>query len=246
LGVGVSAIDMKDALGNIDQWITSDQRQYVCVCPVHAVMEGFRSPELKRIINAAGMATPDGMPIVWLSRLSGRRNVRRVYGPDLMLAEMARSASTGHTHFLYGGRPGVVERLAERMEHTFGGVRIVGTFTPPMGRVEDLCSDEAADAINQTDPDIVWVGIGSPKQELWMSLMRPRLQARVLIGVGAAFDFHSGLVRQAPRLIQRSGFEWLFRLVQDPRRLWRRYLVANTRFLFEIALQGAGLRRYRL
>ncbi|MDQ6711248.1 MAG: WecB/TagA/CpsF family glycosyltransferase, partial [Candidatus Dormibacteraeota bacterium] len=233
LGVGISAIDMENALGQIDAWINSGQRQYICVCPVHTVMECFRSPELKRIVNSGGMATPDGMPLVWLARLSGRRNVRRVYGPDLMLAELNRSIHTGYKHFLYGGRLGVVEELARRMRKRFEGLNIVGTHTPPMADIDDLCSDETAQLINRATPDIVWIGIGSPKQEFWMSRMRSRIDAPVLIGVGAAFDFHAGVVRQAPRFVQRSGFEWLFRLSQDPRRLWRRYLSANTRFLYE-------------
>jgi N-acetylglucosaminyldiphosphoundecaprenol N-acetyl-beta-D-mannosaminyltransferase len=163
-----------------------------------------------------------------------------------MLAEMAASTATGHRHFFYGGREGVADRLADVMRARFPGVQVVGTNTPPLGTAEELCSAETAAAINQATPDIVWVGVSSPKQELWMSCMRPLLDAPVLIGVGAAFDFHTGSVRQAPAWMQRAGLEWLFRLVQEPRRLWRRYLVDNPWFLFELARQKLGLKRYPL
>lgn len=246
LGVGVSLINMGLALDRIDQWIAHRDRQYVSVCTVHTVMECQRDEQLRRIVNAAGMTTPDGMPLVWLSRLAGHRYVSRVYGPDLMLAEMAASAQTGHRHFFYGGRNGVADRLTEKMRRRFAGVQIMGTFTPPLGSAQELCTSETAALINKARPDIVWVGISSPKQELWMSCMRPLLEAPVLIGVGAAFDFHTGAVRQAPRWMQRGGLEWLFRLAQEPRRLWRRYLIDNPWFLFELTRQKLGLKRHPL
>jgi N-acetylglucosaminyldiphosphoundecaprenol N-acetyl-beta-D-mannosaminyltransferase len=240
LGVGISPINLDAALGQIDEWILRRSRAYVCVCTVHTVMECRRSADLRKAVNAAGMVTPDGMPLVWLSRLAGHAQVSRVYGPDLMLAELQRSVSTPHRHYLYGGGPGVAETLGEVMRRRFPGVEIVGTFTPPFAPVAELCTPEAVSRINAASADIVWVGISSPKQERWMALMRPHLQAPVLIGVGAAFDFHTGRVRQAPRWIQGSGFEWLFRLSQEPQRLWRRYLVDNPVFLFEIARQALG------
>jgi N-acetylglucosaminyldiphosphoundecaprenol N-acetyl-beta-D-mannosaminyltransferase len=208
-------------------------------------MECQRSDELKRIFNSAGMVTPDGMPLVWLAR--GRDpNVSRVYGPDLMLAEFQHSALSGHRHFLYGGGPGVSGRLAAAMASRFPGLQVVGTLEPPFAPLDQLTSAETAAAINATGADVVWVGISSPKQERWMAKMRPLLEAPVLIGVGAAFDFHSGTVRQAPRWMQRSGLEWLFRVLTEPRRLWRRYLVNNPWFLWSLALQRLGIRRYEL
>jgi N-acetylglucosaminyldiphosphoundecaprenol N-acetyl-beta-D-mannosaminyltransferase len=242
LGVGVSLINMSMALERLDGWIANRERQYVSVCTVHTVMECRRHEDLRRIVNSAGMTTPDGMPLVWLSRLAGHRFVSRVYGPDLMIAAMQR----GHRHFFYGGREGVAQRLAEVMRRKFPGVRIVGTLTPPVGSAEDLCNAETAAVINQAAPDIVWVGVSSPKQEFWMSCMRPLLTAPVLIGVGAAFDFHSGNQRQAAPWMQRAGLEWLFRLVHEPRRLWRRYLIDNPWFLFELARQRLGLKQYPL
>lgn len=243
LGVGISPINLEVALDQIQDWIVKGSRDYVCVCTVHTVMECQRSEELLNAVNAAGMVTPDGMPLVWLSRLAGHAQVSRVYGPDLMLAELRRSGSLPHRHFLYGGGPGVAETLGQVLRRRFPGVEIVGTFTPPFAPVEELCTPEAASQINAARADIVWVGISSPKQERWMASMRPHLQAPVLIGVGAAFDFHSGRVRQAPRWMQRSGLEWVFRLSQEPRRLWKRYLVDNPIFLFKIARQRLGRRR---
>lgn len=246
LGVGVSPINMRMALDRLGEWIARGDRQYVSVCNVHSVMECHRDARLRQIVNHAGMTTPDGMPLVWLARLSGQPQVSRVYGPDLMLAEMDSSLKTGHRHFFYGGRPGVADRLATTMRQRFPGVRIVGTFTPPLATAEELCNPPTASAINEARPDIVWVGISSPKQEFWMACMRPLLQAPVLVGVGAAFDFHTGTVSQAPRWMQRAGLEWLFRLLTEPRRLWRRYLVDNPWFLFELSRQKLGLKRYEL
>ena len=245
LGVGVSLVNMDRALDEIDKWIKDGERTYVCVCSVHGVMECQRSQDLRRIFNSAGMVTPDGMPLVWLGRQQDSK-VSRVYGPDLMLAEFTRSLAAGHRHFLYGGGPGVSERLADKMRTRFPGLSVVGTTEPPYAPLEELTSQKTADTINEAAPDVVWVGISSPKQERWMARMRPLLRAPVLIGVGAAFDFHSGTVRQAPRWIQRSGLEWLFRLASEPRRLWRRYLVNNPWFLWALALQRLGIKRYDL
>jgi N-acetylglucosaminyldiphosphoundecaprenol N-acetyl-beta-D-mannosaminyltransferase len=246
LGVGVSAINMRMAIETLDQWIAQDERHFVSVCNVHSVMECRRDPRLRAIVNRAGMTTPDGMPLVWLARLSGQRQVSRVYGPDLMLAEMASSLKSGHRHYFYGGRPGIADRLAASMAKRYPGVRIAGTFTPPMGTAEELCNQDTAARINAARPDIVWVGVSSPKQEFWMACMRDRLDAPVLIGVGAAFDFHSGNVAQAPGWMQRSGLEWLFRLLTEPRRLWRRYLIDNPWFVLEVARQRLGLKRFEL
>lgn len=246
LGTGISPINMSEALNQIDDWIARKAPAYVCVCTVHTVMQCRRSEALRRVVNASAMNTPDGMPLVWLSRMAGFRDVTRVYGPDLMLAEMARSQEAGHRHFFYGGAGETPARLSQKLAQRFPGIRITGTYAPPFAPVDALCSDDIVQLINDARPDIVWVGISTPKQELWMSRMRRFLSAPVLIGVGAAFDFHSGKVAQAPRWMQRSGLEWLFRLMREPRRLWRRYLVDNPWFLYELARQKLGLRRYEL
>ena len=243
LGVGVSAINMDEALRTIDDWIEKRGRYYVCVCPVHSIMECRRSEEVRKVFNAAGMVTPDGMPVVWVARWSGHPNVSRVYGPDLTLAVLERER---HRHFFYGGGPGVAKRLAGEMTRRFPKLDVAGYLEPPFAPLDELCTPEAAAAINATHPDVVWVGMSSPKQDLWMARMRPLLEAPVLIAVGAAFDFHTGTVQQAPRWMQRSGLEWVFRLAKQPRRLWRRYVIDNPWFLWELALQKTGLKTFEI
>ncbi len=246
LGVGVSAINMTMALEIIDGWIAHRESHYVCVTGVHGVMESQRDENLRRIHNQAGLVTPDGMPLVWLSRLKGFRHVDRVYGPDLMLALCERSVARGYRHFFYGGAKGVPEQLSEVLQRRFPGLCIVGTYSPPFRPLTAEEDEEVVRMINGADPDIVWVGLSTPKQERWMADHVGRLTAPVLIGVGAAFDFHTGRKPQAPRWMQRSGLEWLFRLLTEPRRLWRRYLINNPLFIALILLQAAGLRKQAL
>jgi N-acetylglucosaminyldiphosphoundecaprenol N-acetyl-beta-D-mannosaminyltransferase len=246
LGVGVSAITMEMALAQIDAWIASREQQYVCVTGVHGVMESQRDPALRSILCRSGLTTPDGMPLVWLSKLHGFRHVERVYGPDLLLATCERSVGNGHRHFLYGGDDALVEALAEKLRQRYPGIAIVGAYAPPF---RPLTPDEDADVtrrINEAQADIVWVGLSTPKQERWMAEHHTRLSAPVMIGVGAAFDFGAGRKRQAPRWMQRSGIEWFFRLVQEPRRLWRRYVINNPRFVALVLLQVLHLRRWTL
>jgi N-acetylglucosaminyldiphosphoundecaprenol N-acetyl-beta-D-mannosaminyltransferase len=244
--VRVDASTLEDATSRIDRWIASDERVYVCVLTVNNVMEARRSDEYRGVLNRSGLNTSDGMPLVWQLHSQGHAWARRVYGPDLMLAVSAASVPRGWQHFYYGGADGVAESLAARMTKRFPGLLMAGTYSPPVAPVEDLCSDEVAAAINDSEADIVWIGLGTPKQDLWMARMRARLTAPVLIGVGAAFDFHTGRVPQAPAWMQAHGLEWLYRLVHEPRRLWRRYLVGNTWFLWDVGLQKAGLKRFPL
>jgi N-acetylglucosaminyldiphosphoundecaprenol N-acetyl-beta-D-mannosaminyltransferase len=232
LGVRVSAVDMDRTLAVLDDWITSGTRQYVCVTGVHGVMESRRDARLQQIHNAAGLVTPDGMPLVWWTRAVGCSHTRRVYGPDLLLACCERSLATGYRHFFYGGQDGVADLLARRLSRRFPGLAVAGTYTPPF---RPLTDDEDADVvsrINDAGPDIVWVGLSTPKQEYWMAQHVGLLDAPALIGVGAAFDFHAGLKRQAPLWMQHSGLEWLFRLGTEPRRLWKRYLRNNPAFVW--------------
>jgi N-acetylglucosaminyldiphosphoundecaprenol N-acetyl-beta-D-mannosaminyltransferase len=246
LGVGISPLTRAQALATIEGWIAQGERQYVCVSGIHGVMESQRDERLRAIHNAAGMVTPDGMPLVWLSRMRGFKYVERVYGPDLLLACCERSVTTGYRHYFYGGGAGVPERLMERLQSRFPGLQIAGGYSPPF---RALSAEEDADVvrrINAARPDVVWVGLSTPKQERWMSEHRDRLTAPVFVGVGAAFDFHAGLKRQAPRWMQRSGLEWLFRLWTEPRRLWRRYLRNNPLFIWHIVLQSLGVRQYRI
>lgn len=238
LGVRITAQTLDDAVATIEHWIETGQRHYVCICTVNTIMECQDDQGFMDVVNGAGMRTTDGMPLVWLARRAGHKGVTRVYGPDLMLEMCARSARTGHRHFFYGGGPGVVEELTGNLQRRFPGLNIAGQITPPMLKVGELESQETIDAINASGADIVWVGLNTPKQDWWIANHRDLLNAPVLIAVGAAFDFHSGRVRQAPKWMQRNGLEWLFRLTQDPKRLWRRYLVLNSRFVGNLALRG--------
>jgi N-acetylglucosaminyldiphosphoundecaprenol N-acetyl-beta-D-mannosaminyltransferase len=235
LGVGVSAIDMPIALELIDEWISNGDHQYVCVTGVHGIMESQRDPRLRDAHNRSGLTTPDGMPLVWAGRAAGARHMERVYGPDLMLSLCDLARARGFSSFFYGGRPGVANRLARRLQGLYPGLRVAGTYSPPFCEPSAAEDEGIVRLINETKPDVVWVGLGTPKQELWMAAHTARLDASVLIGVGAAFDIHAGLSPQAPGWMQRSGLEWAFRLAHEPRRLWRRYLYNNPRFLADIA-----------
>jgi N-acetylglucosaminyldiphosphoundecaprenol N-acetyl-beta-D-mannosaminyltransferase len=244
LGIRVDAVDLAATVETIQRWIAAAERHYVCHLTVHGVMEALHDPALSRIYEGAGLTVPDGMPLVWL----GRRThpwVGRVYGPDLMLALSRTAARAAYACFYYGGTPGAAETLAAKMEDRFPGLRTVGAYAPPFRDLDSTETEAVTARINDAAPDIVWVGLGCPKQERWMAKFRTRLQAPVLIGVGAAFDFHTGRVAQAPPWMQRAGLEWLFRLCHEPGRLWHRYLVLNPLFLFHLGLEATGLRRYR-
>jgi N-acetylglucosaminyldiphosphoundecaprenol N-acetyl-beta-D-mannosaminyltransferase len=246
LGIGISAVNLQQTVAEIERWISAGERRYVNVCTVHTVMECQNDPNLRLIVNTSGLATPDGMPLVWLNWLSGHKTVDRVYGPDLMLALCERSQTTGARHFFYGGGPGVADLLVRRLRERFPKLAVAGAHSPPFRGVDGVEDPDVLQAINAARADIVWVGLGTPKQDYWVARHRPGLTAAALIAVGAAFDFHAGLQRQAPRWIQRSGFEWLFRLVQEPRRLAYRYLVYNPLFVTRIVMQLTGLRSYPL
>jgi N-acetylglucosaminyldiphosphoundecaprenol N-acetyl-beta-D-mannosaminyltransferase len=246
LGVGISPVNLQRAVAAIEAWIAHGTAQYVNVCTVHTVMECQKDDRLRHIVNASGLSTPDGMPLVWLSLLHQFRDAGRVYGPDLMLALCDRSQTTGSRHFFYGGAPGVADRLVLKLQARYPGLVVAGTYSPPYRGVDAEEDQDVIAAINAAAPDVVWVGLGTPKQDYWVARHRARLGAPVLIAVGAAFDFHAGLLRQAPRWMQRSGLEWLFRLAQEPRRLAFRYLVYNPLFVVRVALQLSGLQRYTL
>lgn len=243
LGVGVSAVNIPMAVAEMERWIVADARQYVCVSGAHGVMESQRDETLRAIHNRAGMVTPDGMPLVWMSRLHGAKHVSRVYGPDLMLAFLEQSAGKGYRHFFYGGAEGVPERLAQTLRARFPDLIVAGTYSPPFRALDPDEQRGIAERINAVRPDVVWVGLSTPKQEYWMAANRAHLDAPVLMGVGAAFDFHAGLKPQAPLWMQRNGLEWLFRLATEPKRLWRRYAYIVPMFSLLVLLQELGLRR---
>lgn len=234
LGVGISAVNMTSAVAQIARWIDQGDRRYVCVTGVHGVMESQRDPELRQIHNRSGLTTPDGMPMVWAGRWAGVSDMTRVYGPDLMLRVCEAGLEQGWRHFFYGGSEGVANELAVRLGNRFPGLKVAGVHTPPFRLLEAAEVDEVVSTINAADPDLVWVGLSTPKQELWMSSLRPKLEAAVLLGVGAAFDINSGRASQAPTWMQKGSLEWAYRLAREPRRLWRRYLRNNPEFLIRV------------
>jgi N-acetylglucosaminyldiphosphoundecaprenol N-acetyl-beta-D-mannosaminyltransferase len=244
LGTWVDAVDPPSALQEIEAWLAGARRRYVCVANVHSVMEALRDESFRRVYNQAGLIVPDGMPLVWVGRLKGHARVRRVYGPDLMLELCGRLARAGRSCFFYGGSPGVAAQLAERLCRRFPGLRSAGSYAPPFRNLSAEEENEVVRLLNHAAPDVIFVGLGCPRQEKWMAAFRERLSAPVLVGVGAAFDFHTGHVAQAPRWMMSAGLEWLFRLAQEPRRLWRRYLFYNPLFVFHVTLELLGVRRY--
>jgi N-acetylglucosaminyldiphosphoundecaprenol N-acetyl-beta-D-mannosaminyltransferase len=244
LGIKVSAVTPDTAVRELHRHVEESRPTYVCVSGVHGVIESLGDETLRAIHNDAGIVTPDGMPLVWVGRLLGIDGIDRVYGPDLMLNVCRHGLAHGYRHYFYGGGPGVAEQLARCLQAHFAGLSVAGTYSPPFGEISAALDDEIVERINAARPHIVWVGLSTPKQERWMASHRSRLTAPVLAGVGAAFDFNAGLKKQAPAWMQRRGLEWLFRLLTEPRRLWRRYLRVNPLFLYHITLQLSGLRRY--
>ncbi|HEX5147211.1 MAG TPA: WecB/TagA/CpsF family glycosyltransferase [Conexibacter sp.] len=246
LGTRVAVLDYEGVLDWVDAAVAAGAREYVCVAAVHTVMEAHDDGALRAAVDGAAFTVPDGQPVAWALRKLGHEIDDRVYGPELMARACARAARSGQRHYLYGGRDDdALARLTAKLRDRFPGVTIAGGFSPPYRELSGAELDQVAARINAARPDVVWVGIGVPKQEKWMAAMRDRLDAPVLIGVGAAFDFHAGLVPQAPAWMQKRGLEWLFRLVQEPRRLWRRYARHNPRFVVGFARQWAGHRRGR-
>jgi len=244
LGVRVSAVNLKSATEFIQKAIEDGRKEYVCVRDAHGIVRCQDDPELRSIHNRAFLVTPDGMPLVWALRKAGHAESGRVYGPDLMLSVFDAGNAKGLRHFLYGATAETLEQLQARLLAKFPQAQIVGSYAPPFRKLSTQEEADIADKLNRSGADIIWVGLSSPKQELWMAHMRDRLEASMLIGVGAAFDFHAGLKRQAPRFIQRSGFEWAFRLLCEPRRLWRRYALVVPTFISLSAFQRLGLRKF--
>ncbi len=243
LGVGISVTTPDDALQQIDSWIKEGHREYVCVTPVSGVMTAQRDPAVLEALNGAGMTVPDGMPIVWSGRYAGASEIERVYGPDLMESVCAEARTRGWKSFLYGGREGVAGALRSQLEQRFPGIEIVGTYSPPFRPLTPAEKEAVAASIANSGAQLVWVGLSTPKQDLWMAEMVERVaKPIVMIGVGAAFDVHAGLKNRPPAWLGPLGLFWLYRLVQEPRRLWRRYIVDLPQFLVRIVRRKPFLR----
>ncbi len=238
LGTHIDAISMEGAVARIAAWASACESRVVCVCNVHSVVTAAQDPDFMRAIECADLATPDGAPVAWMLRRQGMATQARVSGPDLMLDYCAHAAAQGEAIFLYGSTEATLKALQQRLQSRWPALRIAGSLSPPF-RPPSAAEDEAdVQAINASGARTVWVSLGCPKQELWMAAHRGRVQA-VMVGVGAAFDFHAGTVARAPAWMRRHGLEWLHRLASEPRRLGRRYVVTNTAFIMRAALQLA-------
>jgi N-acetylglucosaminyldiphosphoundecaprenol N-acetyl-beta-D-mannosaminyltransferase len=247
IGIPLALTTYEDTLDWIDAAVADGHRGYLCVAATHTVMAAQEDPELCEAVLGADFTVPDGQPLIWALRAFGHRLPSRVYGPTLMEKALERGMRTGRRFYLYGGRNGderALAELTEKLRARFPGVQIVGGWAPVFRPLADEEADAVAADINASGAEVVWVGLGVPRQEKWMAEMRDRLDAPVLIGVGAAFDFHAGLVPQAPGWMQRMGMEWAFRLAHEPRRLWRRYARYNPRFVIGFMRQWLGLRRH--
>jgi N-acetylglucosaminyldiphosphoundecaprenol N-acetyl-beta-D-mannosaminyltransferase len=239
LGVRVDAVQIPDAVSQMEEWIRRrDACRFVAVTGMHGVTEAQHDSLLKKILNSADLVVPDGMPLVWLGRIRGHALERRVYGPELMLAFCERAERKRYRHFFYGGAPGVPERLAAALCDRLPSLQVVGTFSPPFRPLSAREDERIVATINAAAPDVLWVGLSTPKQERWMFEHREKLAVPVMVGVGAAFDINAGIKRQAPRWMRERGLEWFFRLLQEPRRLWRRYLVYGPEFLVLVLLES--------
>jgi N-acetylglucosaminyldiphosphoundecaprenol N-acetyl-beta-D-mannosaminyltransferase len=238
LDIPLAVSDYDEVIDWMEAMVAADARGYVTAAAVNLVMSAHEDPEALRATLGATLAVPDGQPLVWALRALGHPRATRVYGPDLMANFCARAARTGMPMYLYGGRtPEALGLLEERLRERFPGLRIVGGYSPPFRELTQAEEDAAVAAIDASGAAVVWVGTGQPKQEKWMLRMRPRLSAPLLVGVGAAFDFHAGLISQAPPWMQRNGLEWVYRLSREPRRLWRRYARYNPLFVAGFARQ---------
>jgi N-acetylglucosaminyldiphosphoundecaprenol N-acetyl-beta-D-mannosaminyltransferase len=244
LGIPLAVSDYGQVLDWMEATIASGGRGYLTAAAVNLVMSAHEQPATRAATLDATLAVPDGVPLVWALRLLGHCDATRIYGPDLMAAFCARAAAGGTPMYLYGGRtPEALELLTRRLRERFPGIAIVGGHSPPFRALTAAEEQSVIAAIDASGAQVVWVGTGQPKQELWMQRMRPHLRAPLLVGVGAAFDFHAGLVAQAPAWMQRNGLEWAYRLAREPRRLWRRYARYNPRFAAAFARQYLRERR---
>jgi N-acetylglucosaminyldiphosphoundecaprenol N-acetyl-beta-D-mannosaminyltransferase len=239
-------VDMDAAVAIVANAITTRTKGYVCATGVHGIMEAQRDPSLRSVFSNALLVVPDGTPTVWIGHLQGLHQMRRVFGPDLMLAVLGNPALRGRSHFFYGGNVGVAQQLQATLARSFPHARFAGACTPPFRPLTDTETSELSKIIDGAQPDIMWIGLSTPKQERFMAKYLPLLNTTLMVGVGAAFDFHTGRLRDSPQWVKQLGLQWVHRLAQEPTRLGKRYLVNNPLFLAQAFLQLTGIRRFAL
>ena len=231
IGSPIDTVTWSQALERLSSWAAAGQSRYVCICNVHSVVTARQDEVFAKIIREADMATPDGAPVAWLMRRLGSLGQERINGPDLMWRYCAEAARRDESIYLYGGQQSTLDILQRTLLAHFPGLKIAGAYSPPFRALTPEEDTAVVEAIKASGAGTVWVSLGCPKQEKWMAEHRGRINA-VMIGVGAAFDYHAGTIQRAPRWMQRNGLEWLHRLCSEPRRLWKRYLVTNTLFIY--------------
>lgn len=244
LGVGISPVDMSTAVSSALSFLRTGKKGYICVTGMHGIMEAQDDAAFRDIQNNSLITTPDGIPTVWVGRLTGHKNMRQVRGADFMLQVCEATANTGIRHFLYGGKPGVADLLRDVLTYRFPGLQIVGTYTPPFRSLTAGEENDLQRRLLECGADVLWCGISTPKQERFMACYLEKLPVRLMVGVGAAFDLNAGLLNDSPQWVQKCGLQWAHRLLQEPRRLWRRYLLNIPRFLSLYFLQWMGISSY--
>ena len=241
LGVKINVLTINILAEIINSWINNNHRDYIVLTGVHGIIEMQQNNELLQVNNNAGLVTPDGIPTVWYGKMLGYKNIEKVYAPDIMFKIFEQSVEYGYKHYLYGGKEGVAEKLSHILFEKYPGIEIVGTYCPPFRALTKYEKKEIKENINKSGAHIVWCGLGCPKQEKWMAEFRSKLKSPVLIGVGAGFDFLSGEKPLASEFVKNSGFEWLFRLLKDPKYLWKRYFKIVPLFIIYNVLELLGL-----
>ena len=246
LGVRVHPVNIQKILDYVDELIERKGKGYITVTGVHGVMESQKDEMIQKAHNSSFLTVPDGMPLVYICKLHRFSDISRCYGPDLMLALIGHSVDKDYTHFFYGGKEGVAQKLKDVMENRFPGIRIIGTYTPPFRSLNEEEKKELTELLREKRPNFFWVGLSTPKQELFMYEFIDILDTNVMLGVGAAFDIHIGSIRSAPPLMQKFALEWLYRFIQEPKRLWKRYFVNNPVFLWKMMLQDLHIKKFEM
>jgi N-acetylglucosaminyldiphosphoundecaprenol N-acetyl-beta-D-mannosaminyltransferase len=246
LGVRIYAVNIPIILNRIDELISRNGKGYITVTGVHGVIESQKNVLIQKAHNNSFLTVPDGMPLVYMGKLCRFSSISRCYGPELMIAIMKHGVNRSYSHFFYGGKEGVAEKLKVIMEDRFPGIRIVGTYTPPFRSLYDEEKKELIELLKEKRPNIFWVGLSTPKQELFMFEFANLLETNVMLGVGAAFDIHTGRISSAPSFMQKLALEWFYRFIQEPKRLGRRYFINNPLFLFKIASQKLNIRKFEI
>lgn len=246
LGVGIHNLNLPLTVELMEAAIENKQQGYICVTDVHSIIEAQDNSAYLSVLNNSFLTVPDGRPAVWIGRIQGFGGMDQVPGPELILKFCECSARRGYTHFIYGGEPGVAEHLKRVLSERYPGLNVVGTYSPPFRPLTEAEERDLAEIFKRLRPDVTWIGLGAPKQEFFMAHHVGSLDTILMVGVGAAFDMHTGKIKDAPRWLKPFGLSWLHRLIQEPKRLWRRYLHCIPRFVLSTMLQISGLKKYEV